>query len=87
MNSIISINLKSVQQILGSNNLGAGTILEEGGQVRVFLDTEPTAVMAMHTAASQLEAATGRVVHLELKSNLGAAQLAQLERVGTIVEP
>ncbi|MFJ1470256.1 hypothetical protein [Massilia orientalis] len=42
--------------------------------------------MAMHTAASQLEAATGRVVHLELKSNLGAAQLAQLERVGTVVE-
>jgi hypothetical protein len=87
MSSIVSINLKSVQQILASNNLGAGTILEEGGQVRVFLDSEPTAVMAMHTAASQLEAATGRVVHLELKSNLGAAQLAQLERVGTVVEP
>ena len=86
MDSIVSINLKSVQYILASNNLGAGTILEESGQVRVFLDSEPTAIMAMHTAASQLEAATGRVVHLELKSNLGAAQLAQLERVGTAVE-
>lgn len=85
MNSIISINLKSVQKILSSNNLGGGTILEEGEQVRVFLDSEPTAVMAMHTAASQLEAATGRVVHLELKSNLGPAQLAQLERAGTVV--
>lgn len=87
MNTIASINLRTVQQIFGSNNLGAGTILEEGGQVRVFLDSEPTAVMSMHTAASQLEAATGRVVHLELKSNLGAAQLAQLERLGTVVKP
>jgi hypothetical protein len=85
MNSIVSINMKTVQQILASNNLGSGTLLEEGGQLRVFLDGEPTAVMAMHTAASELKAATGRVVHLDLKSNLGPAQLAQLERMGTVV--
>lgn len=86
MNSIVSINLKSVQQILRSNKLGSGTLLEEGGQIRVFLDGEPTAVMAIHNAASELEAATGRAVHIDLKSNLGAAQLAQLQRLGTVLE-
>jgi len=86
MNSIVSINLKTVQQILRSNKLGGGVLLEEGEQLRVFLDSEPTAVMATHTAASQLEAATGRVVHLELKSNLGPAQQDQLERLGTVFE-
>jgi hypothetical protein len=86
MSSIVSINLKSVQQILSQNNLGSGLLLEEGNQLRVFLNSEPTAVMAMHTAASQLETATSRVVLLELKSNLGAAQLSQLERLGTVIE-
>jgi len=86
MNSIVSINLKTVQQIIASNNLGGGVLLEEGEQLRIFLDSEATAVMAMHTAASQLEAATGRVVHLDLRSNLGAAQQDQLKRLGTVFE-
>lgn len=85
MSSIVNINLKTVQQILIANNLGRGTLLEEANELRVFLDNEPRAVMAMHTAASQLEAATGRAVQLELKSSLGPAQQAQLDRLGTVV--
>lgn len=85
MNSIVNINVKTVQQILSVNNLGRATLLEEASELRVFLDNEPKAVMAMHTAASQLEAATGRAVQLDLKSSLGPAQLAQLDRLGTVV--
>lgn len=85
MNSIVNINVKTVQQILSANNLGRGTLLEEASEIRVFLDNEPKGVMAMHTAASQLEAATGRAVQLELKASLGPAQLAQLDRLGTVV--
>lgn len=85
MNSIVSINAKAVQQILSANNLGTGMLLEEEGKLRVFLDSEPTAVLAMDAAASQLETATGRLVDIGLKSSLSPAQQTQLERVGTAV--
>jgi hypothetical protein len=85
MSSISSINLKTVGHILAQNNLGSGTLLEDAGELRIFLDNEPKSVMAMHLVASQLEATTGRVVDVDLKSNLGPAELAQLERSGTVV--
>lgn len=84
MSSIVSINAKTVSQILAQNNLEGGTLLEEAGELRIFLDNEPKSVMTMHVVTSQLESATGRVVEVGLKSNLGPAELAQLERAGTV---
>lgn len=85
MNSIVSINAKTVQQILEQNNLGSAMLLEEEGELRIFLDNEPKAVMAVHMATSQLETATGRAVQVGLKSSLGPAEVAQLERAGTAI--
>lgn len=85
MTSIVSIYATTVQKVLGANNLGSGILLEESDELRIFLDIEPTAVLAAHFATSELEIATGRVVQLELKSSLGPTQQAQLERIGTPV--
>jgi len=85
MNSIVNITSKPARQILDAHGLGRATLLDEAGELRIFLDNEPTSVMAMHVATSELEAATGRVVQISTKASLGPAEQAQLDRVGMII--
>jgi len=60
-------------------------LLVEEGKLRIFIDQEPAAVLAVHQATSELERATGAIVEIGLKSSLGPAQLAQLERAGSAI--
>lgn len=83
MTTVVSLNAEVVRRILDANNLGAGVLLVEESKLRIFLDQEPTAVLAVHQATSELEKATGAVVEIALKSSLGPAQLVRLEKAGS----
>ncbi|MGX9221788.1 hypothetical protein ACWV27_25825 (plasmid) [Massilia varians] len=83
MTTVVSLNAEAVRRILDANNLGSGVLLVEKGKLRIFLDQEPTAVLAVHQATSELEKATCAVVEIALKSNLGPAQLVRLEKAGS----
>ncbi|MDK6076214.1 hypothetical protein [Massilia varians] len=85
MTTVVSLNAEAVRRILDSNNLGPGMLLVEEGKLRIFIDQEPAAVLAVHQATSELERATGAIVEIGLKSSLGPAQLAQLERAGSAI--
>lgn len=83
MTTVVSLNAETVRRILDVNNLGSGMLLVEDGKLRIFLDQEPAAVLAIHQATSELEKATGAVVEIGLKSSLGPAQLVRLEKAGS----
>jgi len=85
MTSITNIISKPARQILDAHNLGAATLLDEAGELRIFLHTEPGSVMPVHLATSELEAATARVVQIASRESLNPAQQAQLDRVGTVI--
>lgn len=85
MTTIVNITSKPARKILDTHALGRATLLDEAGELRIFLDNEPPSVMAMHVATSELEAVTGRVVQMSSRSNLGPAEQAQLDRVGTAI--
>lgn len=85
MTSIVTITSKPARQILDTHQLGAATLLDEAGELRIFLHTEPASAMEVHVAMSELEAATGRVVQISTRESLNPAQQAQLDRVGTVI--
>lgn len=85
MTTVVSLNAEAVRRILDVNNLGSGVVLVEEGKLRIFLDREPSAVLAVHQASSEMEKATGAVVEIALKSSLGPAQLVRLEKVGSSI--
>ena len=85
MTSIVTITSKPVRQILDAHQLGAATVLDEAGELRIFLHAEPASAMEVHVATSELEAATGRVVQIATRESLNPAQQAQLDRVGTVI--
>lgn len=85
MSSIVTITSKPARQILDAHRLGVATLLDEAGELRIFLHTEPASAMEVHVATSELEAATGRVVQISTRESLNPAEQAQLDRVGTII--
>ena len=82
MNEIQSINSKAVRQILDAYGLGQATLLEDGHQMRIFLEHEASTVMACDLATRDLEASTCRVVDIALKSAISPAQQEKLVRFG-----
>lgn len=85
MTSIVTITARPAKQILDAHHLGAATVLDEAGKLRIFLHAEPSSAIEVHLATSELEAATGCVVEIAARANLNPAQQAQLDRVGTII--
>lgn len=85
MSSIVNITSKPARQILDAHGLGRAMLLDDAGELRIFLDNEPATVMAVHVATSELEVVTGRVVQIAPKASLGAAEQARLDRVGTVI--
>jgi len=85
MSSIATITSKPARQILDAHQLGAATLLDEGGELRIFLHTEPASAMEVHVATSELETAIGRVVQISTRESLNPAEQVQLDRVGTAI--
>lgn len=85
MNRIVNITSKPARQILDAHQLGAATLIDEAGELRIFLHAEPGSAMAVHMATSELEAATSRVVQISTRESLNPAEQAQLDRVGTVI--
>lgn len=85
MNSIVTITSKPARQILDAHHLGPATLLDEAGELRIFLHSEPASAMEVHMATSELEAATGRVVQIATRESLNPAEQAQLDRAGTVI--
>ena len=65
MTTVVSLNAEAMRRILDSNNLGPGMLLVEEAKLRIFIDQEPAAVLAVHQATSELERATGAIVEVE----------------------
>jgi hypothetical protein len=76
---------RQIRTALDKHALGAARFVEEGGDVKIFLEQDPSSTLSTHVAMSDLEQAIGRPVRISSSSELTPAQRVQLVNATQVV--